>query len=183
MKLNKTASLTIAALVLGLPTSAWAHAGHSSPAPSFFDGLVHPFTGLDHLGLLATGGIILAIVHPGMTLSRSWLFGLAGILTCGCSAMMGNVPVAMLGAAIALVCLTVAGMRNFDRLDAVMALGTMAAISLQAGSHFLAWGDVPPHVGFAIGFGLASLVVFSAAYAMMVFVGPAVSRSSKIRLD
>jgi urease accessory protein len=182
MKSNKIANVMTSTSALVLPTSVWAHSGHGTPTPTFFDGFAHPFTGLDHLILLASAGFILALVHSHVTRSRSGLFGLAGIFACGSAAMMGNVLIPMLGAVIALVCLTVAGMWNSDRRSAPMVLGTTTAISLQAGSHFLAWGDVPPHAGFAIGFGLASLVMLSAAYALMAVVGPAVCRSSKFRL-
>lgn len=170
MKLSKTVNSMISALVLGVSTSAWAHPGHSSTAPSFFDGLVHPFTGLDHLALLAAGGAMLAVVQTRMALSRWWLLGLAGIFASGCGAMMGDVPIALLGFALALACVTFAAMRTADRHSTFIALGATAAISLQAGSHLLAWGDVSPHIGFAIGFGLASLGVFSTAYAIVAVV-------------
>lgn len=179
MKLSKTVNSTIATLVLGVSSSAWAHPGHSSTAPTFFDGLVHPFTGLDHLALLAAGGAMLAVVQHRMALSRWWLLGLAGIFASGAAAMMGNVPIALLGFAMALACMTFAAMRTADRHGTFIALGTTAAISLQAGSHVLAWGDVSPHIDFAIGFGLASLGVFSAAYAI---AAAALTKSTSGRL-
>lgn len=177
MNLNKTVNSMISALVLGISTTASAHGGHSSTAPSFVDGFVHPFTGLDHLALLASGGAVLAIVLPKMTLSRWWAFGLAGIFAGGCGTMVANVAIALVGTVLALACLTVVTMRETDRHRTYVALGITTAVSLQAGSHFLAWGDVPPQIEFAIGFGLASLGVFSAAYLLAVVIGSTLVRT------
>ncbi len=182
MKLNKIVNSMISALVLGVSSTAWAHPGRGSTGPSFFDGLVHPFTGLDHMVLLALGGAVLAIVQPKMTISRWWSFGLAGIFAGGCGAMVGNLAIVLVGTVLALACLTVVAMRETDRRRTYVALGTTTAISLQAGSHVLAWGDAPPQIDFAIGFGLASLGVFSAAYAVMAVVGLVIGRSTKAPL-
>lgn len=179
MKLNKIVNSMISALVLGVSTTAWAHPGHDSTVPSFFDGLVHPFTGLDHMVLLASGGAVLAIVQPKITPSRWWSFGLAGIFAGGCGAMFGNLVIALVGTVLALACLTVVTIRETDRRRTYVALGTTTAISLQAGSHLLAWGDAPPQIDFAIGFGLASLGVFSAAYLLTAVIGSNLVRASR----
>ncbi len=182
MKVNKIVNSMISVLALGVSTTAWAHPGHGSTVQSFVDGLVHPFTGLDHMVLLASGGAVLAIVQPKVTLSRGWSFGLAGIFAGGCGAMVGNLTIALVGTVLALACLSVVTMRETDRRRTYVALGTTTAISLQAGSHLLAWGDAPPQIYFAIGFGLASLGVFLTAYALMAVVGLVIGRSTKVPL-
>jgi urease accessory protein len=53
--MNRFRLVGLTLLTLLVPTFAFAHSGHGSPH-GFFAGLVHPFTGIDHLcAMLATG--------------------------------------------------------------------------------------------------------------------------------
>lgn len=61
------AALGIGALLLS--GTAWAHAGHEHASTGFFEGLVHPATGLDHLLAMVTVGLWAATLHAG----RRWL--------------------------------------------------------------------------------------------------------------
>ena len=87
-KMKKTLFLTL--LLMLLPMTAWAHPGHGESG--FMSGLVHPFSGLDHvIGMLAVG--IWAARNSG---ARRWLVALvflAGMLLGGIIGMNGQVPV------------------------------------------------------------------------------------------
>lgn len=153
----------LGALAAAASTSAWAHSGHADHELSFTDGLLHPFTGFDHLALLACGGAILALAQPRIALSRSSMLGLTGVFTCGLGVMMGSIPFTGIG-----LCAATAGFARSAQAGAhartmLVLVGTLIAVMLQAGSHLLAWGDVAPSLAFAAGFGLSSLMLFCLA--------------------
>lgn len=57
-------ALALAALLM-LPALALAHPGHGADGAGFIDGLVHPFTGLDHLAAMLAVGVWSALaVRP-----------------------------------------------------------------------------------------------------------------------
>lgn len=163
MKITTFMRSAIAVLAVSLPSAILAHPGHADRELTFADGLVHPFTGLDHILLLAGGGALLALAQPHLRLNKATMLGLSGVLAGGFAAMMGSVPFALLGLFAAILGFAVAGRNNTDGSTPLVLIGTAMAISAQAASHLLAWGDAPPNIAFAAGFGLSSLGLFALA--------------------
>lgn len=153
----------ITVLAVTLPSVVLAHPGHLGHEPTLADGLLHPFTGLDHIVLLAGGGALLAVAQPQLRLTKATILGLFGVLCGGFAAMMGSVSFALLGLIGAFLGFAVAGFRRSDGHARFLLIGTAMAICAQAASHLLAWGDAPPNFEFAVGFGLASVALFALA--------------------
>ena len=84
-KIKTFLKLSTAALVMSAPTWAQAHSGHVATAFSgLLDGLVHPFTGLDHLAAMLAVGMWSAIaVRP------VWMAPLAFVVMLTLGAVLG----------------------------------------------------------------------------------------------
>jgi len=138
-----------------LPTLAMAHPGHYHPGEkdefdTLASGILHPFTGLDHLLIaLAAGGIAMAMgKRLGLAAAASFLAALAAGAFIG----HGMVTGAALEAAIA-CSLLAAGVGLLAGRVPPIALLT-AALALIGGIHGFAHGaEAPP------GFSLAMLAV------------------------
>ncbi len=77
--------LSVCALMACLPTWALAHTGHDHTAlAGLSEGLLHPFTGLDHLAAMLAIGVWSAIA-----LRPVWLAPLAFVLMLALGAMLG----------------------------------------------------------------------------------------------
>lgn len=163
MKTTAFMRSAITVLALTLPSVALAHPGHSGHELTLADGLLHPFTGVDHIALLAGGGALLALAQPHLRLTKATILGLFGVLGGGFAAMIGSLPFALLALIAAILGFAGAGSRRADGQTRFLLIGTAMAISAQAASHVLAWGDAPPNFAFAAGFGLASLALFALA--------------------
>ena len=163
MKITISVRSLIAALTVALPSAAFAHSGHADHELTFADGLLHPFTGVDHIALLAGGGALLAVAQPHLRLTKATMLGLGGVLAGGFAAMMGSIPIVLLGLIAAIIGFAVAGSRKTGGQTRLVLIGTVIAISAQAASHLLAWGDTSPNLVFAAGFGFSSLGLFATA--------------------
>ena len=104
-------------LALGLallPVSAWAHPGHD--AAGFLSGLLHPFSGLDHiLGMLAVG--VWAARNQGL---RRWFVPaafLGGMVAGGMIGFAGGIFFAYIGT---------------DSLESAVAVSVLAATLMVA---------------------------------------------------
>lgn len=161
MKLMISLRSSIAAITVALPSAALAHSGHADHQLTWADGLLHPFTGFDHIALLACGGALLALSQPDLRLTKATMVGLGGVLAGGFAAMMGSIPIALLGLIAAIMGFAVAGPRTTKGQTRLVLVGTVIAISAQAASHLLAWGDASPNLDFAAGFGFSSLGLFA----------------------
>jgi urease accessory protein len=84
-KINKLFKLMILPLLMIAPTWALAHSGHDTTAFSgLVDGLLHPFTGLDHLAAMLAVGVWSAIaVRP------VWMAPLAFVVMLTLGALLG----------------------------------------------------------------------------------------------
>ena len=73
--------------------AAWAHPGHQPPSGNrLLDGLIHPWTGIDHLlTLLAVGLLAQGIQGQGVRRRMSWLLPLAFLSSMLAGAVLGNV--------------------------------------------------------------------------------------------
>lgn len=163
MKTKTLIRSAIAGLAAALPSALLAHPGHSTHSLTAVDGLLHPFTGLDHIALLAGGGALLALAQPVLRLTKATMVGLSGVLAGGFAAMIGSAPLALLGVIAAILGFVAAGSRSADGHYKLVLIGTAVAVSAQAASHLLARGDVPPNFAFAAGFGLSSMGIFASA--------------------
>lgn len=66
----------IMTLAIMLPTLALAHPGHHEHHATFWSGFVHPFTGLDHLIMAISFGVLM------WTVSKQWkVLGALGLVT------------------------------------------------------------------------------------------------------
>jgi len=84
-KIRKLFKLMTLSLVMSAPTWALAHSGHNVTAfTGLVDGLVHPFTGLDHLAAMLAVGVWSAVaVRP------VWLAPLAFVVMLTLGALLG----------------------------------------------------------------------------------------------
>lgn len=154
------------ALAIAIPGQAWAHPGHDQ-VPTFFEGLAHPLTGWDHMSLLVASGVAMALsIDPGKALGRREAFGLLSLFTGGVIVMLGSATFGLIVfglAAAALVGSAASGQSDRQRFARV---GAVAAVGLQAASHFLASGDLVTNVEFAAGFALTSIAIFLCSYGL-----------------
>lgn len=163
MKTTTFMRSAITVLIVALPSAVLAHPGHAGHELTFAEGLLHPFTGLDHIALLSGGGGFLAFAQRHLRLTKATMLGLSGIFAGGFAAMMGSIPFALLGFIAAILGFAMAGSRSADGNARFVLIGTAIAISAQSASHLLAWGDAPPNDAFAAGFGLSSMALFALA--------------------
>lgn len=133
MNKNANASLATAALLLLAPALAFAHPGHGADdllqhdGAGFIDGLIHPFTGLDHLAaMLAVGAWSALAVRP------VWLAPAAFVtlLITGASAGFGGMVVPgvepMIAASLLVLGLLVAWRRRLPLAVAAGLTGVFA---------------------------------------------------------
>ncbi len=166
-------------LAVGLPGSAWAHAGHDIAA-GFAAGAAHPFGGLDHLlAMLAVG--LWAGLAGGRDARLSWLIPLAFL---ACVAIGGGLAMGGPGGSVAggwletgilgSVLLTGGLILAAPRLPVA---GSMALAGLFALAHGLAHG-----AELAAGIDrLAQAAGFLATTALLLGIGVGVARGLAAR--
>ncbi len=161
----------LAAAAAGLPTAAFAHAGHGE-ASGFLHGLAHPVGGLDH---------VLAMVMVGVLAwqlgSRAlWLVPATFVTVMALGGVLGvagiSVPAVELGIALSIVV-----------LGAVVAFGAKAPIAVLlalvggfAVFHGYAHGAEMPEGAGGLAYGLGFLVATALLHLAGLAVGAAVGR-------
>ena len=142
----RSARTAAALLALGAPALALAHAGDASHAhASLVDGLLHPFTGLDHLAAMLAVGVWSALaVRP------VWLAPLAFVALLVAGAVAGLMGLAMPGvepmiaASLLVLGLLVAWRRQMPAVAAAGLAGLFAffhgaAHGVELGAHGGQW--------------------------------------------
>jgi urease accessory protein len=161
----------LAAAAAGLPTAAFAHAGHGE-ASGFLHGLAHPVGGLDH---------VLAMVMVGVLAwqlgSRAlWLVPATFVTVMALGGVLGvagiSVPAVELGIALSIVV-----------LGALVAFGAKAPIAVLlalvggfAVFHGYAHGAEMPEGAGGLAYGLGFLVATALLHLAGLAVGAAVGR-------
>jgi hypothetical protein len=85
------------------------------------------------------------------------------VLPGGFAAIMGSIPIALLGTIAAIIGFAVGGSSTIAGQTRLVLIGTTIAISTHAASNLLALGDAYPNFAFAAGFGFSSLGLFALA--------------------
>lgn len=127
-KITKLFKLMTLALVMSAPTWAQAHSGHEATTFSgLLDGLVHPFTGLDHLAAMLAVGMWSAIaVRP------VWMAPLAFVVMLTLGAVLGlagvQVPAVepMIAASLLVIGLLMARRQDMSWTAAAVLAGVFA---------------------------------------------------------
>jgi urease accessory protein len=116
-------------LLIALPGSALAHTGHGSVS-GFGAGLLHPFTGLDHvLAMVAVG--LLGVQIGGRAIWALPLAFMSVMLSCAAAAQAGLLPLPGVEFGILLSVLVLGGLVAFGRpLPQVLALGLVALFAV-----------------------------------------------------
>ncbi|HVL57311.1 MAG TPA: HupE/UreJ family protein [Burkholderiaceae bacterium] len=146
----------IAMLVLGSIGTAWAHPGHATG--SFVDGLLHPFSGIDHL---------LATLAVGFVCGRQRIAGavaLAAGLLAGAALALGGVALAAELLALLSVAALIVACAAAGRLGVPVLLAAAVVLSVPHGYlHALESGGAAWIVGLALGTSMLYAVGVSAA--------------------
>jgi urease accessory protein len=153
---------TIALTVL-LPTVAQAHAGHSGGNAGFWSGLMHPFSGLDHiLAMVAVG--LWAVQLGGKAL---WTLPLTFVGTMAIGGLLGrlNLPLPLVEPGIIASGIILGGLIvAATRLPLVMSMSLVAFFAI---FHGYAHGAEMPQGGSALTYGLGFVI----ATALLHFIG------------
>jgi len=154
----------ILSLALLAPTAAFAHTGHGETA-SFFAGLQHPLSGLDHVtAMLAVG--LLAALKGGRAL---WLWPLTfvGVMIAGSALGMAEVPLPLVEPAI-LASVVVLGLLVALAVDLPVWLGALV-IGASALFHGHAHGmEAQGGLGYMAGFVAATAALHLAGIGAVV---------------
>ncbi len=131
------------ALIAGAALPALAHTGADGAAHhGFFDGLLHPLTGLDHLAAMLAVGVWSALV-----LRPAWLGPVAFVLMLLCGALLGATGVAvpaiepMIAASVLVMGLLICARQRLQVAAAVALVGTFAVFHGVAHGAELAGGN------------------------------------------
>ena len=142
------------ALMLSAPIWAHAHAGHDAASfSSLLDGLVHPFSGLDHLAAMLAVGLWSAIaVRP------VWVAPLAFVLMLSLGALLGFAGV------------------QVPAVEPMIAASLLVIGLLMASRQALGWGAAASIAGvFALFHGAAHGAELSGTHAMAALLGMVLS--------
>lgn len=163
--------LALAVAVTVLPSAAHAHVGNHDAA-SFASGLVHPFTGMDHMLAMLAVGMLASILGrrsrwalPAACLAAMSAGGLAGSL-------VNVVPITEAGIAASLI---VFGLLLASRLEPHLNLAA-SIVAAFAVFHGLAHGQEMPATASACAYGLGFLVATALLHTAGVMAGDLVSR-------
>ncbi|MGB9989490.1 HupE/UreJ family protein [Pseudoduganella rhizocola] len=166
MNRNQTAArFAAAAAALAISLPAMAHPGHAGAADSFFAGLLHPLTGLDHLLAMLAAGVWSARQQRG---GRELLPAFLGMMLLGALSVVAGLRIPGLQTGIAATvalsgCLLAAAVRMPSWAGAAL-LGLFAVLHGSAHGHEL------PQAASAAGFMLAS--------ALLLWTGRAIGKVS-----
>lgn len=176
------AVVTLGALAVAAPASA--HPGHGEHGETAFaTGLLHPFTGVDHLlALLAVGALAVLVTAR----RANWLLPLgfvAGMAAGGALGLAGGglraVDVAIAGSVLVLGLMVVL----VARPGSATSLPVVALVVGVAGAaHGYGHGVGLPATGAAFDYGVGILVATTAALAMGIALGIGVRRVPVLRL-
>ncbi|KAA3649188.1 MAG: urease accessory protein [Proteobacteria bacterium] len=156
-----TSRVLLALVLAGCAGSAMAHGGHAGA--HFGAGLMHPFSGVDHvLAMLAVG--VLATQYPGR---GRWLLPVTFVMAMLAGAGLGALGVALPAVEVGIAVSVVA-------LGATVALGVTGALRVMlplvavfalfhGGAHFAEAGNASL-VRYAAGFALATAALHGAGY-------------------
>jgi urease accessory protein len=152
---------TVVALLVFAPAAALAHPGHDG-AGGLASGLIHPFTGIDHvLAMIAVG--VLAAQYGGRAV---WLVPTSFLVAMGAAGAVGmaGIPVQFVEAGIGLSVVILGLMIAFQVKPP--ALVAMAAVGFFALFHGYAHGAEMPNgqagLSFAAGFLVATAFLLGA---------------------
>ncbi len=170
MMLRKFIFAPLAALAAFGSAAAMAHDGVHT-APTFANGLVHPFSGFDHIALLALSGLAVGfMIKRGWRPDKGAWLSLAGLFTLS-AAMIGYQPYGVVLSVMVLCSgLYLSWKARIQSDGSNVTLMAATAIVLQLLSHFLARGDVQPNGNFAFGFAIGSGLIICAVLSAAVVV-------------
>lgn len=137
----------IMTLVVMLPTFATAHPGHHEHHATFWTGFAHPFTGLDHLIMAISFGVLM------WTVSKQWkVLGALGLVTAlvigfslGAQALI-PVEFAEYGIITSLLILAVALWAKSNRMMPIVAIVLATFHGVAHGAELSANGNVAMQV-------------------------------------
>jgi len=160
---HRSRTMATAALLFAAST-AQAHSGHG--IEGLATGIVHPFTGLDHLLAMLAVGLWSAASTSGAQRARGPLIFLAMLLLGGLLASAGLViPGVEAGVALSIVLLGVL-MLGARRIAVPAGLLIVAAAALLHGqAHGIEWNSAAPFAVYATGFMLGSAALHGAGLA------------------
>lgn len=166
-------------LVLAVPTMAFAHPGHAHQS-GFGEGLIHPFSGLDHLiALLAT-----AIL--GLRLGGRAAWGIPALFLASCS-LGGMIALAGYQLPLATVAIVLSAIVSVALLlrrqnPSTAAVATLALFGVFHGqAHLQSLASQPANVaGYAAGVLLASLTIIAIPVALARLSAFARTRSNSV---
>jgi urease accessory protein len=140
-------------VLIALPGTALAHTGHGAVS-GFGAGLLHPFTGLDHiLAMVAVG--LLGVQIGGRAIWALPLAFMGVMLSCATAAQAGVLPLPAVEFGILISVLVLGGLVAFGRpLPQVLALGL---VGLFAMFHGHAHGAEAPATASGLLYGLGFL--------------------------
>ncbi|MET0547535.1 MAG: HupE/UreJ family protein [Caulobacterales bacterium] len=149
---------TSLALAAFAAAPAWAHPGHGAES-SFASGFSHPFSGLDHLLVMAAIG-----VWAGLSSHKLWWAWPAAFVTFMLSGFTYGLGGGSFPGAEAAILASVIGLGLVLLLNVRISLGLGAAlIAFFAAAHGFAHGAEMPAsaqpLRFALGFGAATLIL------------------------
>lgn len=146
--------LRLALALILLPTAAFAHPGHGETS-SFFAGLQHPLSGLDHMTVMIAVGLMAAL--KGGRALWIWPLSFIGVMLVGGALGMAQVQLPLVEPAI-LASVVVLGLLVAFAIDLPVALGA-AIIGVAALFHGHAHGmEAANHGGleYMTGFALST---------------------------
>ncbi len=153
----KRAAYAWGVVMVLVPAMAWAHPGH--PGGGFFEGWVHPFSGLDHVLGMAAVGLWAARDRPGMRWRVPLAF-LVGMLAGGIAGLAGHAPSwmesALAASVLAAAIIAMLALRMPVWIRLLLAVGFAALHGMAHGVELPAAADP---AGYTAGFLLASAVL------------------------
>jgi urease accessory protein len=159
-------------LLIALPGSALAHTGHGSVS-GFGAGLLHPFTGLDHVLAMVAVGMLGAQIG-GRAIWALPLAFMSVMLSCAAAAQAGLPPLPGVEFGILLSVLVLGGLVAFGRpLPQVLALGLVALFAM---FHGHAHGAEAPATASGLLYGLGFLGATGMLHASGLGLGSALGR-------
>lgn len=165
--MKKLSALILLITVLS-PTLVMAHPGHHHHDASFWTGFIHPFTGLDHLMMALSFGVLMWTVSKQWKLVGAW--ALVTVLVAGFALGAQGVlagAVAEYGILASLVVLAIALWTQSNRVLPVAAMVLATFHGVAHGAELAANGNVAVQilgmisamaVIYAVGLGLGALI-------------------------